>query len=148
MSKVLVTWWTSSVPLFLAAGPTPRNSSLMTSTQTTTTTNLHLGKEKCHSYCFIWKFSCDFMISSYVFCSVDIVPICKDSVVCLPKKLAHQLGGIGQICVVQRITNNISVIDPSTAQCKLHVILCVCWVGPFMPSCFAVCVCLCVYLVI
>lgn len=62
-----------------------------------------------------------------LFCSVDIVPVCKDSVICLPKKLAHQLGGIGQVCVVQRITNNISVIDPSTAQCKLHMVWV--WVG-------------------
>jgi len=48
--------------------------------------------------------------------SVEIVPICKDSVVCLPKTLAHQLGGIGQICVVYRVTNAIHIIDPNTAQ--------------------------------
>lgn len=48
--------------------------------------------------------------------SVEIVPVCKDSVVCLPSKLAHQLGGIGQICIVQRVTNHIVLIDPSTAQ--------------------------------
>lgn len=48
--------------------------------------------------------------------SVEIVPICKDSIVCLPKKLAHQLGGIGQICVVYRVTNSVHLIDPNTAQ--------------------------------
>ncbi|CAL4069883.1 unnamed protein product, partial [Meganyctiphanes norvegica] len=48
--------------------------------------------------------------------SVELVPICKDSVVCLPSKLAHQLGGIGQISVVHRVTNHISLIDPNTGQ--------------------------------
>ncbi|KAG0724939.1 60S ribosomal export protein NMD3 [Chionoecetes opilio] len=66
--------------------------------------------------------------------SVDIVPICKDSVVCLPKKLAHQLGGIGQICVVQRITSNISVIDPSTAQFA-EISSSVYWRSPFTSLC-------------
>ena len=45
-----------------------------------------------------------------------MVPICKDSVVCLPKSLAHQLGGIAQICVVHRVTNFVHIIDPNTAQ--------------------------------
>lgn len=50
--------------------------------------------------------------------SVEIVPVCKDSVVCLSSKMAHQLGGIGQICIVHRITNVICLIDPNTAQSK------------------------------
>ncbi|XP_049948828.1 60S ribosomal export protein NMD3 [Schistocerca serialis cubense] len=48
--------------------------------------------------------------------SVEIVPLSKDSVVCLPKKLTHQLGGISPICLVYRVTNSIHIIDPSTAQ--------------------------------
>ncbi len=48
--------------------------------------------------------------------SVDIVPVCKDCVVCLPAKLAHQLGGIGQICVVQRVSSIIHLIDPFSGQ--------------------------------
>jgi len=48
--------------------------------------------------------------------SVEMVPICKDSIVCLPSKLAHQLGGIGQISVVNRVTNAVHIIDPITAQ--------------------------------
>lgn len=48
--------------------------------------------------------------------SVEMVPICKDSIVCLPTKLAHQLGGIGQICIVNRVTNAVHLIDPTTAQ--------------------------------
>ena len=48
--------------------------------------------------------------------SVEIVPVCKDCVVCLPAKLAHQFGGIGQICVVQRVSHTIHLIDPFTGQ--------------------------------
>ncbi|XP_056644331.1 60S ribosomal export protein NMD3 [Diorhabda sublineata] len=48
--------------------------------------------------------------------SVDIVPVSKDSVICLPKKLTQQLGGISPICLIYRVTNSIHLIDPSTAQ--------------------------------
>ena len=51
--------------------------------------------------------------------SVEVVPICKDNVVCLPVKLAHSLGGIGQICVVYKVTSKLHLIDPNTCQCKL-----------------------------
>ena len=61
-----------------------------------------------------------------LFFSVEIVPICKDSVVCLPSKLAHQQGGIGQVCIVHRVTNHIMLIDPVTAQCKFCSVICSC----------------------
>lgn len=48
--------------------------------------------------------------------SVEIVPVSKDSVVCLPKKLTQQLGGISPLCLTYRITNSIHLIDPATAQ--------------------------------
>lgn len=51
--------------------------------------------------------------------SVEIVPISKDSVVCLSRKLTHQLGGISPICLVHRITNSIHLIDVSSGQSKL-----------------------------
>ncbi|XP_069939784.1 60S ribosomal export protein NMD3 [Cherax quadricarinatus] len=66
--------------------------------------------------------------------SVEIVTVCKDSVVCLPSKLAHQLGGIGQICVVHRVTNHIGLIDPSTAQLA-EVSSTVFWRTPFNSLC-------------
>ena len=53
--------------------------------------------------------------------SVEVVPVCKDNVVCLPARLAHHLGGIGQICVVHKITSLIHLIDPNTCQCKSEV---------------------------
>ncbi|XP_043223415.1 60S ribosomal export protein NMD3-like isoform X2 [Amphibalanus amphitrite] len=48
--------------------------------------------------------------------SVELVPVCKDTVVCLPRRLAHQMGGIGQLCVVFRVANVVCLIDPSTGQ--------------------------------
>lgn len=50
--------------------------------------------------------------------AIDIAPISKDSLVCLPKKLAQQLGSISQICLVSRVANTIHLIDPLTAQSK------------------------------
>lgn len=54
--------------------------------------------------------------------SVEIVPLSKDSVVCLSKKLAQQLGGISPLCLVFRVTSTIYLIDPCTAQSKLLAI--------------------------
>jgi nonsense-mediated mRNA decay protein 3 len=48
--------------------------------------------------------------------SLEIVPVCKDDVVCLPAKLAHNLGGISRLLVCTRITNTIHLIDPANAQ--------------------------------
>ncbi|XP_070533793.1 60S ribosomal export protein NMD3-like [Ptychodera flava] len=48
--------------------------------------------------------------------SVEIVPVCKDNVVCLPPKVAHSLGSISQICVCQRVSNLIHLIDPVSLQ--------------------------------
>ena len=64
--------------------------------------------------------------------SVEIVPICKDEVVCLPPKLAQHLGNIGQLCVVYRVTQAIHIIDPNTCQSELswqHFI----WTSGIMP---------------
>ena len=51
--------------------------------------------------------------------SVEIVPICKDEIVCLSPKLAQHLGNIGQVCIVYRVTQSIHIIDPNTCQSKL-----------------------------
>lgn len=53
----------------------------------------------------------------FTYC-VDIVPVAKDSVVCLPKKLSGLLGGISSVCLVYRVTNTLHLIDPTTAQSK------------------------------
>lgn len=48
--------------------------------------------------------------------SVEIVPISKDSVVCLPKKLTQTLAGISPVCLIYRVTNTLHLIDPTSGQ--------------------------------
>jgi len=48
--------------------------------------------------------------------SVEIAPLCKDDLVCLPLRVARSLGNIGQLVVPFRITNTIKLIDPATLQ--------------------------------
>ena len=47
---------------------------------------------------------------------MEIVPVSRDSIICLPRKLSHQLGGINSICLVYKITNSIHLIDVSSGQ--------------------------------
>ncbi|KAI9294535.1 NMD3-domain-containing protein [Neoconidiobolus thromboides FSU 785] len=46
--------------------------------------------------------------------SMEISPICKDDLVCLPLKTARSLGNINPLCIVSRVSNSIHVIDPNT----------------------------------
>ncbi|XP_030749666.1 60S ribosomal export protein NMD3 [Sitophilus oryzae] len=48
--------------------------------------------------------------------SVEIVPISKDSVVCLSKKMTQILAGISPLCLVYRVTNTLHLIDPTSGQ--------------------------------
>ncbi|KOB67746.1 Nonsense-mediated mRNA decay protein [Operophtera brumata] len=57
----------------------------------------------------------------FTFC-IEIVPLSKDSLVCLPKKLTNQLGGISPVCLVNRVT----ICDVSST---------VYWRNPFLPIC-------------
>ncbi|XP_031837642.1 60S ribosomal export protein NMD3 [Nomia melanderi] len=66
--------------------------------------------------------------------SVEIVPISRDSIVCLPKKLGHQLGGINPICLVYKITNAIHLIDVATGQIA-EVSSTLYWRHPFNSIC-------------
>lgn len=47
---------------------------------------------------------------------VSLVPVCKDDLVLLPKRLAEQLGNISRLAVAQRITSSVQFADPLTAQ--------------------------------
>lgn len=51
--------------------------------------------------------------------SVDIIPIAKDGLVCLSKRLTQQLGSISPFCLVARVASTVHLIDPLTAQSKL-----------------------------
>jgi nonsense-mediated mRNA decay protein 3 len=48
--------------------------------------------------------------------SAEIVPICRDDLVCLPRKLAQQLGNISPLVLASKVSNLIHMIDPNTLQ--------------------------------
>ncbi|KAL5013913.1 hypothetical protein ScPMuIL_008183 [Solemya velum] len=66
--------------------------------------------------------------------SVEIVPICKDNVICLPPKAAQSLGSINPICVCYRVTQSIHIIDPNTLQIA-EISGTVFWRSPFVSLC-------------
>lgn len=47
---------------------------------------------------------------------VTLVPVCKDDLVLLPKRLAESHGSISRLVVAQRITSAVQFADPLTAQ--------------------------------
>lgn len=47
---------------------------------------------------------------------VTLVPVCKDDLVLLPKRLAEQLGNIDRLVMAQRISSAVQFVDPRTAQ--------------------------------
>lgn len=51
----------------------------------------------------------------HTFC-VEIVPICRGDIVCLPAKVAQSLGNMSQLLICLRISNVITFIDPATLQ--------------------------------
>ncbi|KAL6307035.1 NMD3-domain-containing protein [Sparassis latifolia] len=52
--------------------------------------------------------------------SVEIIPVCKDDLVCIPPKLARQLGNISPLTICSRVGNTLHLLDPSTLQlCEL-----------------------------
>lgn len=48
--------------------------------------------------------------------SVEIIPVCKDDIVCLSVTTANAMGNIGQLCICTRVTNSVHLIDPLTLQ--------------------------------
>lgn len=48
--------------------------------------------------------------------SVEIVPLSKDSLVCLSAKLRQQLGNLPPLCLVFKVTHGVHLIDPMTGQ--------------------------------
>lgn len=49
--------------------------------------------------------------------SVDIVPICREDLICLPPKLATSLGNLGPLVICTKMTNSIALLDPNTLRC-------------------------------
>ncbi|KAK9448832.1 NMD3 family-domain-containing protein [Limtongia smithiae] len=46
--------------------------------------------------------------------SIELVPICKDDLVCLPKKIARAAGNIAQVTLCTRVGNAVHLLDPET----------------------------------
>lgn len=69
--------------------------------------------------------------SNYKFTySVEIVPVCKDDLVCLPKSLARAWGNISPLTICSRVGNTIHLLDPMTLQ-QTDVTAPVYWRQPF-----------------
>lgn len=64
--------------------------------------------------------------------SVEIIPICKDDLVCLPKKLAQSMSNIPQLCLCTRVGNSIHLTDPATLH-TAELAAPVYWRQPFYP---------------
>jgi nonsense-mediated mRNA decay protein 3 len=62
--------------------------------------------------------------------SAELVPICKDDLVCLPIKLAQQIGGISPMTLCHRIGTSINVMDPQTLQ-TAEISTQIYWRSPF-----------------
>lgn len=48
--------------------------------------------------------------------SLEIAPICRDNIVCLPHKLSKENGGFGPIAICTKVTRNIHLIDPKRGR--------------------------------
>jgi nonsense-mediated mRNA decay protein 3 len=48
--------------------------------------------------------------------SVELAPVCKDDIVCLPKKVAQSMSNISQIVVCNKVANSIQFVDPMTGE--------------------------------
>ncbi|KAG6429430.1 hypothetical protein SASPL_107481 [Salvia splendens] len=52
--------------------------------------------------------------------SVEISPICREDLICLPPKLSVSLGNLGPLVICTKVTNTIALLDPRTLrQCFL-----------------------------
>ncbi|KAG6498996.1 60S ribosomal export protein NMD3-like [Zingiber officinale] len=48
--------------------------------------------------------------------SVEISPVCREDLICLPPKLANALGNLGPLVLCTRVTNSIALLDPLTLR--------------------------------
>ncbi|KAF5386529.1 hypothetical protein D9757_005910 [Collybiopsis confluens] len=62
--------------------------------------------------------------------SVEIMPICKDDLVCIPLKQARQLGNISPLTICTRVGSSIQLLDPATLQ-TCEITSTVYWRNPF-----------------
>ena len=122
------------------------------SIQVLVTTSLHIlvrKKFKLFYYCVFvffmkhlkkkkWKLKENFShfdyVNIYIFLSkiVEIVPVCKDDLVCLPRKVANSLGNISPLLLCTRVGNTIHLVDTNTLN-SADINTNVYWRTPFLP---------------
>ncbi|KAG5513864.1 hypothetical protein PMAC_000486 [Pneumocystis sp. 'macacae'] len=74
-------------------------------------------------------------ISNYKFVySVELIPICKDDLVCLPKDMAKSMGNLEQLVLCYKVGNSIHVIDPRSLQIG-NIVSAIYWKMPFFSLC-------------
>jgi nonsense-mediated mRNA decay protein 3 len=66
--------------------------------------------------------------------SVELVPVCKNEVVCLPLPLARSLGHMAQVVICTRVTTSLHLTDPQTLQVA-ELSSSVYWRTPFSSLC-------------
>ena len=64
--------------------------------------------------------------------SCEIAPICREDLLCLPKRLSTSLGGIGPIVICHKVHSNIVVVDPLTLRVA-DILGTYYWKHPFLP---------------
>lgn len=62
--------------------------------------------------------------------SVEIIPICKDDLVCIPTKQARTMSNISPLTICTRVGNSIHLLDPSTLQ-SCDITANIYWRAPF-----------------
>ncbi|KAF8459555.1 nonsense-mediated mRNA decay protein 3 [Terfezia claveryi] len=62
--------------------------------------------------------------------SVELIPICKDDLICLPPKLAMSIGNISSLVLCQKVANSLHILDPNTLQ-TAEIATPVYWRTPF-----------------
>ncbi|KAG5437465.1 hypothetical protein PCANB_000893 [Pneumocystis canis] len=74
-------------------------------------------------------------VNNYKFTySVELIPICKDDLVCLPKEIAKSMGNLEQLVLCYKVGNSIHVIDPRSLQIG-NIISAMYWKMPFFSLC-------------
>ncbi|KAL8461249.1 hypothetical protein ACS0TY_032641 [Phlomoides rotata] len=48
--------------------------------------------------------------------SVEISPICREDLICLPPKVANSLGNLGPLVICSKVSNSIALLDPFTLR--------------------------------